>query len=124
MALKRKEYLLTVDKYNRPFSVTGNEAVALNLVRLILLNPGSDPLHPEMGVGLKNYRYALSLSELTKRIEDQINTYLPQYTNASVDIIRTPDRVANIEITIDDTVYVYDSSNMPISIDLDQIQSS
>lgn len=124
MALKRKEYLLTVDKYNRPFSVTGNEAVSLNLVRLILLNPGSDPLHPEMGVGLKNYRYALSLSELTKRIEDQINTYLPQYTNASVDIIRTPDRVANIEITIDDTVYVYDSSNMPISIDLDQIQSS
>lgn len=124
MALKRREYLLTVDQYNRPFSVTDKEAVALNLVRLILLNPGSDPLHPEMGVGLKRYRYALSLGDLTKRVEKQIETYLPQYTDAHVDIVRTPDMTANIEITVDDVVYVYESKNMPVSIELDQIKNS
>ena len=124
MALKRKEYLLTVDQYNKPFTVTDKEAIALNLVRLILLNPGSDPLHPEMGVGLKAYRYSVSLSDLSKRIEEQIETYLPQYTDATVNIIRTPDKVANIEITIDDTIYIYDSANMPVSIDLEQVKNS
>lgn len=124
MALKNREYLLSVDTYNKPLAINDSEAIALNLVRLLLLNPGSDPFRPEMGVGLKKYRYALSLDELTKRIDEQIATYLPQYPNAGVQIIRTDDKVANIEITIDDVVYVYDSTTMPVSIDLEYIKNN
>ena len=124
MALKNKEYVLSVDPYNNPFVVTGNEAIALDLVRLLLLEPGSDPFRPDMGVGLKNYRYALTLDELTKRITDQINTYLPQYQSVEVNIIRTTDKVANIEITMGDVVFIYDSTTMPIPIDLEYIRTN
>lgn len=122
--LKRQEYLLSVDSYNQPVVITDKEAIALNLVRLILLNPGSDPMRPEMGVGLKNYRYSLTLDDLSDRIQSQIATYLPQYQDANVAIIRTSDKVANIEITIDDTIYVYDSNVMPVSIDLEYVKNN
>ena len=124
MALKNREYLLSVDQYNNPYTVEGSEAVALNLVRLLLLEPNSDPLRPDMGVGLKNYRYALTLDELDSRIADQIATYLPQYQNAKVNIIRTSDRVANIEISINDVTYIYDSTTMPVSIDLEYVKEN
>jgi hypothetical protein len=124
MALKNREYLLSVDQYNNPYTVEGSEAVALNLVRLLLLEPNSDPLRPDMGVGLKNYRYALTLDELNNRIADQIATYLPQYQNAKVNIIRTSDRVANIEISINDVTYIYDSTTMPVSIDLEYVKEN
>jgi hypothetical protein len=124
MALKNREYLLSVDQYNNPYTVEGSEAVALNLVRLLLLEPNSDPLRPDMGVGLKNYRYALTLDELNNRIAEQIATYLPQYQNAKVNIIRTNDRVANIEISINDVTYIYDSTTMPVSIDLEYVKEN
>ena len=124
MAATPTAYVLSVNQYNKPAVVEGSEAIALNLVRLLLLEPGSDPLHPEMGVGLRQYRYALTLDDLTDRIEDQIQTYLPEYEGVSVDILRTDDKVANIEITVGDTIYVYDSANMPVEIDLDLIQNS
>ena len=107
MAVKRREYLLSTNKYNEPEIVTDKSSIALLLVRLILLDPGSDPLHPDMGVGIKSYRYSLNqLEELKKRIENQIELFLPEFTNASISLIGTPDRVCNIEITIDDTTYV------------------
>lgn len=124
MALKNREYLLSVDSYNNPFVIKDNEAIALNLVRLLLLEPGSDPFRPDMGVGLKSYRYALTLDELNDRITEQIQTYLPQYQSAEVNIVRTPERVANIEITLGDVVFIYDSSSMPIPIDLDYVRTN
>jgi hypothetical protein len=124
MAINNREYLMSVDKYNRPIEVNGKEAIALNIVRLILLEPGSDPLHPDMGVGLKRYRYALNMEELTNRIQEQMDTYLPMYPNAQVSLIRTPDKVVNIEINIDGTVYIYDSNRMPISINIDDLKAN
>lgn len=120
MAIKQREYLFTVNRFREPQVVTGKTAIAVSLIRLILLQPGSDPLHPEMGVGLKNYRYSLSqLEELQERIQEQIETYLPDYQASQVAIIQnTKDKICNIEITIDDIVYVYDSTTAPIPITL------
>jgi hypothetical protein len=124
MAVRQREYLLSVNIYNEPAKAEQQSAIALLLIRLILLEPGSDPLHPLMGVGIRKYRYALNqLEELQKRIEDQIATYLPEYQNATVALIRTPDKLCNIEITIDDVTYVYDSSIAPIPISLEDVQS-
>lgn len=122
MAIQDREYLFTINDFNEPKVVNGSEAVGLRLTNLLLMNPGSDPLHPEMGVGLKNYRYGLSvLDQLRDRISDQIKTYLPMYAGADVQIIRTPDKVCNIEITVDGVVYVYDSKSAPIPIGLEDI---
>lgn len=124
MAVRQREYLLSVNIYNEPAKADQQSAIALLLIRLILLEPGSDPLHPMMGVGIRKYRYALNqLEELQARIEDQIATYLPEYQNATVALIRTPDKLCNIEITIDDVTYVYDSSIAPIPISLEDVQS-
>jgi hypothetical protein len=118
--IKRKEYTLTVNSLNRPEVLEDKEAIAMLLVRLILLEPGSDPLHPEMGVGIVNYRYAMGrLEELKKRVEEQINQYLPCFPTASVKLEITDDKLCNILITIADTVFTYDSKEAPIPITID-----
>lgn len=125
MAIKNREYLFTVNDFNEPETVEGKPAIALLLVRLIMMDKGTDPLHPGMGVGIRRYRYSISnLEELRKEVQYQIETYLPCYQNADVAIIRTKDKVCNIEITIGDTTYVYDSKTAPIPITLSDIENN
>lgn len=118
--IKEREYCMSVDNFKKPTVYKNQPAIALLLTRLILLNPGSDPLHPDMGVGITNYRYAYGrLDELKARVRDQINTYLKCFTSAQVDITIDNNKMCNIEITIDDTMYIYDSSEAPIPITIE-----
>ena len=110
--VKQREYLLTVDEFSNPQVVEGKSAVALLLSRLILLEPGSDPLHPDMGVGLKRYRFNSNkdaLSELKNAIAKQVDIYLPTYQGSEVVLTLTKDKKLNINITVGDTTYVYSS---------------
>lgn len=119
MAIMNREYLFAVTEKNEPRVLTGTEAVGMYLIELITKRPGSDPLHPEMGVGIDRYRYGIdNLEDLRKKIEDQIETYLPMYSGADVILVETPDHMVNIEISIGDTIYVYDSASAPIPITL------
>lgn len=121
--IKEKEYCLSVDNFKQPRVYENQQAIAILLTRLILLEPGSDPLHPDMGVGVVNYRYGLGkLDELKNRVNDQIKVYLPCFTSPQVDITITEDKLCNIEIRIDDTLYVYDSAEAPIKITLDSLK--
>jgi hypothetical protein len=124
MAITQREYLFSVNKLKEPEFVTGKSAIGLLLVRIILLDPGADPLHPTMGVGIKKYRFTSQMEDLRKSIEDQINTFLPDFQNVNVALVRTPDKVLNIEISIDDVTYVYDSASAPIPIVLDDIENN
>lgn len=126
MAIRNKEYLLSVDNFNKPQVATDQEAIAILLLRIILLEPGSDPLHPEMGVGIKNYRYSLSRkTEIEGAIKNQIQQYLPEYATNDVQIVEITDKkVCNLEITINDTTYVYDSTNMPVPLTMEDINTS
>jgi hypothetical protein len=110
--VKQREYLLTVDEFSNPQVVEGKSAVALLLSRLILLEPGSDPLHPGMGVGIRRYRFNSNkdnLQTLQKAIEKQVNTYLPSFQGSEVQLIMNDDKTMNINITVGDTTYVYSS---------------
>ena len=119
MILER-EYTLSITPLNRPEVLKNQEAIAMLLLRLILLNPGSDPLHPDMGVGIVNYRYAMGkLEELKSRVEQQIATYLPCFPAGNVEITVNSRKLCNILITINDTVYTYDSNEAPIPITLE-----
>ncbi|MCM1219691.1 MAG: hypothetical protein NC548_34860 [Lachnospiraceae bacterium] len=125
MAVARKEYVLSVDKFNTPMEVDGDDAVALLLMRLMLMEPYTNPLHPDMGVGLITYRYTMDNAEaLKKRIETQIDTYLPYFTDVSVTLIYCQDHTVNVEIKIQNTVYVYDSSDTPKPITLMDVQNN
>lgn len=110
--VKQREYLLTVDEFSNPQVVEGKSAVALLLSRLILLEPGSDPLHPDMGVGIRRYRFNSNkdnLQTLQTAIEKQVDTYLPSFQGSEVQLIMNDDKTMNINITVGDTTYVYSS---------------
>ena len=117
--IKEREYLMSVNKINEPIVERKQRAIALLLLRLILLDPGSDPLHPNMGVGIRKYRFSVNtLEELRSRISDQISTYLPDFLASEINIVINSDRTCNVEITIDDTIYTYDSKTAPVPITL------
>lgn len=117
--IKEREYLMSVNKINEPVVERKQRAIALLLLRLILLDPGSDPLHPNMGVGIRKYRFSVNtLEELRSRISDQISTYLPDFLASEINIVINSDRTCNVEITIDDTIYTYDSKTAPVPITL------
>ena len=121
MAVKAREYLLSVDNLSKPTVKEGREAIAFLLIRLLLLKPGGNPLHPDMGVGLEDYRFCIGrVQELEERIKDQIRTYLTEFAFSEVRIVEiSTQKICNIEITVGDTVYVYDSTTMPIQLTLD-----
>ena len=122
MSIKDKEYSCSINEFNIPRTINGNDAIGARLMELIMMEPGEDPLHPDMGVGLNTYRYGVNnLSDLQNRVQSQIETYLPFYQNVNVSIIQTPDKVCNIEILIGNTVYIYDSSNTSKPITLSDI---
>lgn len=122
--VKKREYLLGVNSFNKPAVANGPEATCILLMELILLEPGSNPLKPLMGVGIKNYRYAHNKTdELIKRIKSQINDYLPECNSCDVEIEEiTAAKVANIKITIDGITYIYDSLSAPIPITLEDFK--
>lgn len=102
------EYFLGTNEFNRPTVYTDVDATYTLLIRLILLNPGTYPTHPRMGVGLvSRYRYAKEsdLTNLSNDIEDQIATYLPQFTSVSVELTLTTAKDLFIQIIIDGVAY-------------------
>lgn len=122
MSIKNREYTFGVDKFNKPNVVEGKVAIGSKLMMLIMMEPGDDPLHPDMGVGLTTFRYGVNnLDDLKTRVQNQIETYLPHYQNVNVSLITTPDKVCNIEIYIGDTKFVYDSKNSTKPITLEDL---
>lgn len=123
---KEVEYLFSTNNFNNAVKLTGKQAVATLLTRLILMEPGTDPLHPTMGVGIVSkyrYLYPSSEAELKKNIESQISQFLPNLSSASVDIKYNDDKTVNIEITIDDVIYVYDSNKSGTPITLQSLKN-
>lgn len=124
MSIKDREYTFSVDKYKNPNVVTDVNAKALRLMELIMMEPGDDPLHPDMGVGIKSYRYSFTeIDVLEKRIADQIRTYLPFYQNIEVTGTMNKDKTINVTIKLDGVAYVYDSATSSKPITLSDIQS-
>ena len=115
-----REYLLSMDNFGRSRVLTDESAIAALLTRLILLEPGTNPLMPSMGVGIvSKYRYLFAdqAPNLKKDIETQINTFLPEANCTNIDLIYNSDNSVDIAITIDDTIFMYKSSDLaPITL--------
>ena len=121
MAVKPREYTLSIDNLSRPKVLEGTDAIASLIIRLLLLNPYTDPLHPDMGVGLEAFRFCLGrIEELEARIKAQMEAFMPEFAFSEVRVIEiSEEKICNIEITIGDVVYVYNSRTMPIQLRLD-----
>jgi hypothetical protein len=102
------EYFLGTNEFNRPSVWTDVDATYVLLIRLILLEPGTYPNHPRMGVGLvSRYRYAKAeeLNNLKNDIQDQITTYLPQFSSIDVELTLTNTKDLYIQIIINGIAY-------------------
>lgn len=102
------EYFLGTNEFNRPSVWTDIDATYVLLIRLILLEPGTYPNHPRMGVGLvSRYRYAKAeeLNNLKDDIQDQITTYLPQFSSIDVELTLTNTKDLYIQIIINGIAY-------------------
>ena len=102
------EYCLGINEFNRPKSYKKEAATYILLARLILLNPGTYPTHPKMGVGLvKRYRYGDQncLPELRSEIQSQIEQYLPQFSNIDVELELHTNKELHIRISVNEVLY-------------------
>lgn len=112
MGQLEQEMLISVDSFKQPKVLEGKQAIATLLVRLIQLEPGTFPSRPKMGVGLlSNYRYCdeNKALELQDHIREQIRTYLPEYQAVKVATKLNPKGGLLIDITIDQTLYRYET---------------
>lgn len=103
-----KEYSLGIDKFNRPAVYDQPKSSYIKIVRLILLEKGTYPTKPDMGVGLvSKYRYAdikTATTNLKYDIDNQIATYLPEYQAAQIDV-EADKKEIKINITINKLTY-------------------
>ena len=59
-----------------------------NLKMIILTSPGERIMHPKFGVGLRRYLFmnntSRTLSDISRKIEQQVRTYLPSVSISSI----------------------------------------
>lgn len=80
------------------------------------MKPGTDFLHPEMGIDIVGrYRYSEEndMDDLQEEINNQVTTYFPNYNTVSVS---ANFEGANIitKINIDDTLYTFSSNDSEV----------
>lgn len=107
------EHLMSVNTIKCPKVVKDKDAIYVLLVRLLLLEPGTNQAFPEMGLGLvSRYRYsfAVDINKLIIDYKNQIATYLPGLE--VVDILgEVVDKTLILKVNIDNEI-IY-----PIAID-------
>lgn len=124
-----KEYLLSTNEFLEPKVAEGSDAYGILLTRLLLLQPGTNPLHPAMGVGLgPKYRFISEddIAMLQSRIQEQVNTYLPSdFMNMVKAYVELKPNSKYLQITIfaDDTKYVFDTEDSSTPIELSDLVS-
>lgn len=93
---EKKELSLNVDSFGNPQKYSGKLAWANCIISLLLMNPGTFPSIPDMGVGLGRYTYETLddiKNSLVPEIERQIRLYLPEIPFNSIEFIdKTEDR--------------------------------
>jgi len=113
--LNLREYALSNDEFGKPKIYVGQNAVVTKLVELALLEKGTYPSRPNMGLGIvSTYRYTSEdkISDMETAYKDQIETYLPELSATEVSMVLN-DKILNIYVTVDKTVYslAFDTEN-------------
>ena len=127
MATTIREYVLSLDDYNNPKILEGEDAIVVLLIRLFLMNPGDIETHPNMGIGLyKNYRNMDmdNIIELEQEAQKQIEEYLPMLQNVGVSVSQstTNSKVMVIEIQVGNTIYSLMNNGESLTVSLGDLK--
>lgn len=94
MAINITELNFGYDEFSRPKTFTGFDALAKMVLNLIVMNPGTIPSCPEMGVGIEMYKMEYNTTETLNTIREavisQINDYIPDYFKYIKNIVVEP----------------------------------
>lgn len=84
------EYLMDVDKRQQPKVLRKYEGDRINVFRLIMVEPGTYPTHPTLGVGLvSRWRFRdidTIKSSLASTIEAQLKDFMPHLIDPQVTV--------------------------------------
>lgn len=105
-----RESTMSINSFNEPLDYKNRDSIAFLLLRLLLLEPGTNNAHPEMGVGIvSKYRFSMEddLDELKVHVKNQIATYLPELIIQTVDLV-LDNKVLYITIEINEEYYYFE----------------
>lgn len=108
------EHTFSTNAFMVPNILKGKDAVGTLILRLLILEPGKNPLFPDMGVGVGTiYRYITEdqLPGLQNRISEQMQAYLPEYQMTSISLSITG-KILKIEIVVEGVTYVFTSDTL------------
>jgi len=101
--------LLSINNFGKPKEVNQEAFIYTQLVRLILLEPGTIQTHPEMGIGIASrYRYketSDAIRSLKTELQKQVTTYLPELSGVEIDVSQQGDTGLSIKFNINGVLY-------------------
>lgn len=103
-----KEYTLSINEFIQPKVLSGDQAAYTNIIRLFLLDPGTNQTHPEMGIGIRSrYRFSdtSEISKLREEVKTQMQTYLPNLLTMDVQIETYGSTLAIFITSEDEDIY-------------------
>ena len=103
-----REYLLSINEFMQPKILKKDQAAYTDIIRLFLLDPGTNQTHPDMGIGIRSrYRFsdASEVSKLQQEAKDQMKTYLPNLLTMDIQIETYGTTLAIFITSQDDEVY-------------------
>lgn len=84
-----REYVLSTNEFMQPKVFKKDQAAYTDIIRLFLLDPGTNQTHPEMGIGIRSrYRFSdtSEIFKLEQEVKDQMQTYLPNLLTMDIQI--------------------------------------
>jgi len=101
--------LLGINNFGKPKEVNQEAFIYTQLVRLILLEPGTIQTHPEMGIGIASrYRYKdldEAIRELKTDLQKQVSIYLPELSGVEIDVSQQGDKGISLKFNINGVLY-------------------
>lgn len=118
-----KEYTLSVDEFNRPKEFTDLDALAVLIIRLFLLKPGTLTNNPECGIGLyENYSHITEddLGEFNEVASDQLTRYIGnkvQYIECNAAFVPGDKHtlIINVNLQKQKLSFAFDKANLTLS---------
>ena len=103
-------HVLSLNEFNMPKVFESSDAMYMQIIRLLLLEPGKYQSHPKMGVGIvSKYKYNGKddvLISLKNDIVDQINMYLPILSGSDITLTISKNNILGIIIVTSKGTYV------------------
>ena len=96
--------ILDINEFNKNASYDDIYSLVSMVQTLIIMEKGTYPNHPDMGIGIRNYKFefmdSITLNELRDNIVTQINKYLPNTLISNINVKTIKNELENKNNTV------------------------